>query len=98
MKPIAEMTVPDLLAFVGSEIESEMVLGNVLYRAAVIAQDTMPALEMLFCVLSEEPSEIAAEWTEELDNLATRLHVDTDGPTLCRIVSRALAQFANDEP
>ena len=92
--PIKAMSLADLAECVKADISTEREMSLILQRAADLAEEVrMPALAMLFDVLSEEPSEIAAMWHSHVLGLAEKLHADTDGPALCRLVSLALAQF-----
>lgn len=96
MSDYSTMTVAQLLAAAEDHLECEDDLQGVLQRAAVLAQDSNPALAMLFRVLSEEPSDVAATRAAEMADLVHALHVDTDGPALANIASAALAQFADE--
>lgn len=96
MSDYSTMTVAELLAASEDHLETERGLEGVLIRAAELARNQNPALAMLLRVLAAEPSEIGAVRAEEMFNLATRLHPDSDGPALCRVAGAALAQFADD--
>jgi len=96
--PIKTMSLSDLADHVRGDIPTEHEMSLILQRAANLAEEAkMPALALLFNVLSEEPSEIAAMWHTHVLGLGGKLHADTDGPALCRVVSVALGQFADDE-
>lgn len=98
--PIKTMSLADLAERVKRDIPNEHTMSVILQRVAVLANDAkMPALAMLFDVLSEEPAEVASGWAPHVCGLAEKLHADTDGPALCRVVSLALAQFEeSDDP
>lgn len=96
MSDCSGMNVTDLLAAAQGHLETERDLESVLIQAAELAEENNPALAMLLRVLAAEPSEIGAVRAEEMLNLATRLHPDSDGPALCRVAGAALAQFADD--
>jgi len=93
---IATMDLRHLLAYVSTDIEHDANLNAVLARCSQLSE-AMPALALILRILIDEPTEIAAERSGDLAILAERLHADSDGPTICRIASRALAQFAIED-
>lgn len=97
---IKSMSLADLAERVKEDIPNEHTMSVILQRAADLAEEAkMPALAMIFDVLSEEPAEVASAWAPHIRGLAEKMHADTDGPALCRVVALALAQFEdNDEP
>lgn len=94
MTAYSAMNASELFAASEARLETEHDLERLLIRASEIAEPFNPALAMLFRVLADEPSEIAASRSEDIGVLSGNLHLDTDGPTLANAVSNALAQFA----
>lgn len=93
MNDYSNMTANQLLEASEEHIETEHELGALLKRAGELASDCDPALATLCAILAECPAEIAAGWHTMLEELANRLHQDTDGPTIARAIACALEQF-----
>lgn len=89
----SNMTAAQLMAAAEEHIETEHELSGLLCRAADLAQDLNPALALLFRVLAEEPSEVAAYRANDVAELAIGLRQDLIESRLVNAVSAALQQF-----